>query len=174
MKPRRLALDYAAAPPRRGWIGMVLLVAALAAAADAVSRYREVVEERARLQARLELLDTSRRPARAVATGRGQDEARDIATVARRLAVPWAEIIEAVESSASRQVALQQLQPEPERRALRLAAEAESTEAMLDYVRRLDGSGALAGAHLLSHQVRRENAARPIQFVAQAALKDVK
>ena len=156
--PRPLALDFAARP-RRPWIGPAALAAAFAIAAALVTRYGEVVQERAALQAQLELLRAGGSAARAQPAQPGGDEAKSIARVTRQLALPWPEMIEAVEWAASRQVALLQLQPEPERGTLRLTAEAGTPQAMLDYLRRLGESEALAGAYLVSHQVREERAA---------------
>ena len=169
--PRPLELDYAARP-RRPWTGPAALFAALAIGAAMVARYGEVMQERAALQTRLDLLQAGARAARVPPARAGADEAKSLARVTRQLALPWPDMIEAVEAAANRQVALLQLQPEPERGTLRLTAEAGTPQAMLDYVRRLGESQALAGAHLVSHQVRRENTAFPIQFVAQAALRE--
>ncbi|HEX9395307.1 MAG TPA: hypothetical protein VF943_01080 [Burkholderiales bacterium] len=169
--PRPLALDYAAPLQRRRWPGAAALAIALAIAAALVIRYGEVQQERAALLARLDLQQAGTRAVRALPARAAGDEAKSIEVVTRQLALPWPEMIESVESAANRQVALLVLQPEPERGTLRLTAEAGTPQAMLDYVRRLGESEALAGAHLVSHQVRRESAARPIQFVAQATLR---
>jgi len=170
----RLELDYVAAPRRPHWPGLALLAVALVGAGVLAARYQDLLQERSALSARLELLDTGRRAARPVNAGRAEQEAREVQSVLRQLSLPWPQMIESVESTASREVALLQLQPEPERRVLRLTAEAGTSEAMLEYVRRLGESKLLTGAHLISHQVQRENSAHPVQFVAQAALRDAR
>jgi len=172
LKPRRLALDYAAPPRRRRWPGAVALVGSLALAVALVARHDALQQERAALQARLELQQAGARAAPASAARPAGDEAKSVERVTHQLALPWPEMIESVESAANRQVALLQVQPEPGRGLLRVTAEAGTQQAMLDYVRRLGESQALASAHLVSHQVRREGGARPIQFVAQATLRE--
>jgi len=172
--PRRLELDYIAPPRRRRWIGLALLAAALAVAAQAVIRYRDIQQERAALAASLDLLEAGPRLARPVSAARPEEEAAGIESVLRRLALPWPQMIESVESTASPQVALLQLQPEPERRLLRLTAEAGTPEAMLEYLRRLGESKALTDVHLVSHQIQRDDPSHPVQFVAQASLRDAK
>ncbi len=172
LTPRRLALDYAAPPRRRRWPGAFALAASLILAVAQVARLGELQQERAAVRAPLELLRAGGRAAPASAARPAGDEAKGVERVTRQLALPWPEMIESIESAASRQVALLQIQPEPERGTLRLTAEAGTPQAMLDYVRRLGTSQALTGAHLVSHQVRREGGARPIQFVAQATLRE--
>ena len=168
---RPLALDFVATRRRTNWIGVIALVASIGIATAMVQRLSEISAERAALQARLEL-QAGARATPANATRPAGDEAKGVERVTRQLSLPWPQMIESIESAASRQVALLQIQPEPERGTLRLTAEAGTPQAMLDYVRRLGESQALAGAHLVSHQVRREGGARPIQFVAQATLRE--
>lgn len=174
MTPFRLELDYLAAPRRRRWIGLALLAAALAVAGHLVVRYLDIQQERTVLAARLELLDAGRRLTRPVHAGRPEEESKEVESVLRQLTLPWPQMIESVESTASKQVVLLQMQPEPERRLLRLTAEAGTPEAMFDYVRRLGESKALSGVHLVSHQVERDRPSRPIQFVAQASLRNTR
>jgi hypothetical protein len=172
MSAHRLELDYAAVPHRPRWLGRALLVAAFTGAGFLVVRYDGLQQERRALQARSDLLDPARHAARLVVPGHLEKELRDIASVRRQLTVPWSQMILTVESTPARDVALLQLQPEPERRILRLTAEAGSPQAMLDYVRRLGDSKLLADVHLVSHEIERENPLHPLQFVAQATVRD--
>lgn len=174
MIPPRLEIDCIA-PPRRRWrAGTVLLVAALAVAAHGAVRYRDIARERAPLATKLELLDAGPRDARPGSAARLTEEAKNVRTVLRQLTLPWPQMIESVESTGSEQVALLQLQPEPERRLLRLTAEAGTQEAMLQYVRRLGESKMLGEVHLVSHEIQRESPSHAVQFVAQASLKEAR
>jgi hypothetical protein len=170
---RRIELDYIAPPRRGGWLGLALLAAALALAAQQAIRYRDLVQERTALAARIEL-EHEHRTSRPGSARRTLQETRDAEAVLRQLALPWPQMIESVESTASRQVALLGLQPEPERGLLRLTAEAGTPQAMLDYMRRLGDSPALSGVHLVSHRVEPENLSHPVQFVAMASLRAAK
>lgn len=170
MRLRRLELDYLA-PRRRPWLGVAILAAAVALAGHLVLRYRGVQLERTALVARLALLETGQRAVRPASAARAAQESRDVEAVLRQLALPWPQVIESIEATADPEVALLQLQPEPERRLLRLTAEAGTPEAMLGFVHRLGESRSLSDAHLVSHQLTRDRPARPIQFVAQATLR---
>lgn len=173
MSPQRIDLDYVV-PRRKRWIGMALLAAALVVAQQLVAGYRDLLQERAALVARIELLDTGRAAARPVSARRLEQDAKGVESVLARLALPWPQMIESVESTAGPQVALLQLQPEPERRLLRLTAQAETPQAMLEYLRRLGEANGLFGVHLVSHRVQRDDPSHPVQFVAQASLRDAK
>jgi Tfp pilus assembly protein PilN len=171
MKPRRLELDYRAAPRRALWPGIIVLVVSLALGAHLLVRYRDARQELVRLEAESGLVLPERRPARAVPRERLDAEAKAAESVVRQLTVPWAALIGALEHASARDVALLQLQPDTDQRQLRLTAEARDREAMFAYVRRLEQSPALADVHLVSHQVQNEDPQRPVQFSLQAALK---
>jgi hypothetical protein len=68
-------------------------------------------------------------------------------------------------------VALLHIQPDAQNRVLRVTAEARREGAMLEYLRRLEGTGSFAEVHLLSHQVREDMPQRPINFSVQASFK---
>jgi len=170
MTPRRLELDYVAAPRRAQWIGISVLAVALVVAGDMVFRYRDAHRDLAALDAAQGLLSTERRP-RAASKERLDDEAKTIDAAVRQLTLPWVQMIEAVESASTSDVALLQMQPEAQQRTLRLTAAAKNREAMLKYVRRLGESRALSAVHLVNHQVQVEDPSRPIQFGVQASFR---
>jgi hypothetical protein len=172
MKPRRLELDYIAAPRRPLWLGIVLLAVALGTAAELASRYRDLQLELGRLEAVAGLISPERRPARVLPKERLDEEVKAAEAVVRTLTVPWGPLVETLERAATREVAILQLQPDAQSRALRLTVEARSREAMFDYVRRLGASKTLADVHILSHQVQLDDPQRPIQFSVQAALRE--
>jgi hypothetical protein len=172
MKPRALELDYIAPRRRPIWLGALVLGVALGAAAVLLLQYRDTQLELARLEAEAGLLGGERRPVRAISKERLEEEVKAAEVVVRSLTLPWAALVETLERAATRDVALLQLQPDAQNRVLRLTLEAKSRQAMFDYARRLGGSGLLADAHILSHQVLVDNPQRPIQFSVQAVLRD--
>jgi Tfp pilus assembly protein PilN len=171
MTPRRLDLDYVAAPRPPLWIGFSVLIVALAIAGNMVLRHRDARHELAALDAAQGLLNVERGPRRAVPKERLEEEAKLIDAAVRQLTLPWAQMIEAVEAASMGEVALLQMQPEAQQRTLRLTAEAKNREAMLRYVRRLGQSRALSGVHVVNHQVQIEDPSRPIQFGVQAVFR---
>jgi len=127
--------------------------------------------ELARIETTSGLFGAERRPATPLPKAKLDEQTRSAEAVVRELTLPWGSLIRALERSASRDVVLLQLQPDAQQRVLKLTAEAKNREAMFDYVRRLIASGAVAEAHIVNHQVQRDDPQRPIQFALQATLK---
>lgn len=149
-----------------------MLLLSLAVAGAVGLQYRKVGIELARLQAATGLAVVPARGAVAtVPKGRLDEQTKAAEAVVRELTVPWGPLVQALERSATRDVVLLQLQPDAQLRVLKLTAEARSREAMFDYVRRLAAAGPIAEAHIVSHQVQRDDPRRPIQFALQATLK---
>ena len=168
----RIELDYIAPPRRASWPGVLVLALSLALAGVLVGRYRDAQHEVLRVEAASGL--TQERPVRAVPRERLDDEARAAEAVVRQLTLPWAALLGAIEQSATREVAILQLQPDAEQRLVRLLAEARHREAMFEYLRRLSSARALADVHLVSHQVQQNDPQHPIQFAVQAAIREAK
>src|SRR5262245_43928167 len=154
MTPRRLELDYVAAPSAPRWIGVGVLILALAVAGHLVLRYRDAQNQLAALDAAQGLLNADRRPQRPASKERLEQEAKIIDAAVRQLTLPWAQLIEAVEAASTTDVVVLQLQPEAQQRTLRLTAEAKNGDAMLRYVRRLGENRVLSDVYPASHQVQ--------------------
>jgi Tfp pilus assembly protein PilN len=174
MTARRIELDYVAAPSAPRWIGVSVLVLALAVAGHLVLRHRDAQNQLAAFDAAQGLLNADRRPQRAVSKERLEQEAKIIDAAVRQLTLPWAQMIEAVESASTGDVVVLQLQPEAQQRTLRLTAEAKNGDAMLRYVRRLGESRVLSDVFPASHQVQVDDPSRPIQFSVQAAFRSAR
>jgi len=169
MRSHRLELDYVAAARGVHWAGAILLAVALGVAANIVFRYYDARRELASLEAMQGLLDFQGKPGRAVPKERLEEETKQIDAVVKQLTLPWAQMIEALESASGGEVAVLQLQPEAQQRVLRVLAEAKTRQAMLAYLRRLDETKVLSEVHLLSHQVQIDDPMRPVQFGVQAS-----
>jgi len=164
-----LQLDFVAPPGRSRVAGMLVLAAALGLASHLVLKYRDA-------QDRLRQLDTvatmvsAPRPARALPRERLEAEMKAAQAIVRQLALPWAQLIDSLERSAMREVAVLHVQPDAQQRLLRVTAETRGEELMLEYVRRIGASG-FAEAHLVSHLVREDDPQRPLQFSLQASFR---
>jgi hypothetical protein len=172
MSAARVELDYIAPARRARWPGVLVLAVSVALAGTLLSRQRDAQLEVLRLEATSGL--AQERPARAVPRERLDEETRAAEAVVRQLTVPWALLLGAIEQTATREVAILQLQPDAEQRLLRLTAEARSREAMFEYLRRLSAARGLAEVHLLSHQVQQNDPQHPIQFAVQAAIREAR
>lgn len=170
MRRAPLELDFVAPPRRPRLAGLLVLAAALALAGALVLKYQAA---RDRLQ-QLETVDallSATRPARSVPRERLDGEIKGAHATVRQLALPWAQLIDSLERSAMREVAVLHVQPDAQQRLLRVTAETRGEELMLEYLRRVGASGSFAEVHLVSHQVREDDPLRPIQFSLQASFR---
>ena len=70
-----------------------------------------------------------------------------------------------------RDVSVLHVQPDAQQRLMRVTAEARGEAQMLEYLRRVSAARGFSEVHLLSHQVREDDPARPIQFALQASFR---
>ncbi|MCL2643885.1 MAG: hypothetical protein FWD51_00300 [Betaproteobacteria bacterium] len=95
-------------------------------------------------------------------------EIRFARRVIEQLDTPWLALFAAVETAYDDNVTLLGVEPEPERREVRLLAEAKDTEAMLAYVRQVRQSPVLRDAWLANHQVNLQDPLHPVRFSINA------
>jgi hypothetical protein len=160
-----LQLDFVAAPRRGSIAGVAVLAIGAALAAWTVNDYSTLSAQSASLDMQIE----QREPRGAVVSGAGIDrgavqEAEDALT---SLALPWAQLLddlEAVAANSKRDVALLSLEPDLEKRRVRIGAEARSLPAALTFVRELQGAAALKYPLLDKHEVQVEQRERPVYF----------
>ncbi len=173
--PWKIDLDYQRRARRFPWRGGLLLVLALVALGLAGEYYRGLDEQIADWQARVQRLEQAAQPRRAAVPGPGR-EGRDLAPeiaqaneVLRQLALPWDRLFKAVELSLSEDVALLAMEPDAVKGQVRIGGEAKDVVAMLDYLTRLQGHQEFGGVYLQSHQVRQQEAEKPVRFVLTAS-----
>jgi Tfp pilus assembly protein PilN len=171
MKPPRLELDHLAPMRYPRWPGYALLAVSLVVAGEMTHRYRDAQQEAEQLATTEGLLNVKRPSAAKVPKQRVDEQVKEVEAVVRQLTLPWAALIETVESAGTRDVAILQLQPEAQQRVLRISGEARSQDAMVDYLKRLAEARGFAQVHLLSHQVQQDDPQHPVQFAAQASFK---
>lgn len=169
---RPLRIDFARPAAARPWLGWGLLAFALLAAGMLAAEFRAAQFELAALEDRAE-----RQRARELRAGADPQTARALReelqrarAVTEQLSLPWGRLFEAVESAATKQVALIALQPESSRGVVRITAEARDLAEALDFVRRLSATRQLRSVHLASHQIQTEDPQRPVRFVVIASL----
>jgi len=154
----RQRLDFAHSQPfvklNGRLYGGLVLIAGIALASVLVVRYLDLAE-------RTDTAETQiKRIARSTALGRlgGSREAiaeeiRRVNQAALRLTIPWEDLFRTVEAATDKRVALLSLQPNVQKRELRIIGEAEDFGAILGYIERLERGEALAGVRLVSHEV---------------------
>jgi hypothetical protein len=170
MKRAALQLDFVAPRRRPRLAGIVVLAIALGLATHLVWLHRETQEKLQQIDARESLLSASR-PARVVPRERLDAEMKSALATVRQLSLPWPQMIDSLERASMKDVAVLHIQPDAQSRLLRVTGSARREELMLEYLRRLGATGAFTEVHLLSHQVKEDDPARPVQFSVQAAFR---
>jgi len=97
-----------------------------------------------------------------------QQEIRIANQVVQQMTLPWDRLFRELEASASKEVALLAVQPDPTSRQVRISGEAKNFKAMLDYSRRLGRTDVLRDVVLLGHEVKAQDPQRPVAFSLMA------
>jgi hypothetical protein len=176
---RAIHLDYQRAYRPFPALGMVMLLVALGVGALVARQYQylsEVLDGWEAAEARVDRL------ARRHDNGSGDSSdsdagqrAREVARaneVLRRITLPWTELFAAVESAAPGEVALLTMEPDAEKRLLRISGEAKHLAAMLDYVRTLEGRPMFHAVTLSNHHEQVSDPQRPIRFSLVVAWRE--
>lgn len=170
-----LAMDFAHPPHRGRTVGTVLVGLAAIVALVFAADYKDAQTELARWQGKL---DDTRRLARrtmpaleveAVPSREMEQEIRRANAVIDQLSLGWDALFADVESAVTPDIALLGVQPDARNRTVVLEGEARHLDALLTFLARLEATGSLQGAHLLSHEVRTADPMRPMAFKVQTA-----
>lgn len=159
---RSLQFDFQRkpAPSATGWL---LLAAGLAAVAGLGHEQVKLDGLRAAQAARLAHLQT---PGVASLTGSEPDHPTVLA--ARKLLdaskLPWDSLFTALEAADGKDVALLAVTPDPQRRQVKIHAEARNLDAMLAFQRQLQRSTGLAQVVLADHTVMKDLPFTPVRF----------
>jgi hypothetical protein len=167
MIPAALELDFIRAPRRLSPLGAVMLVAGLAAAAWVVVDYRELATQDELVQMQLAAADQL--PARARRTAAPVDarSLEEASAAVVELSLPWSQLLDQLEAAGqdnSRDIALLSVEPDPEKRRVRIGAEARNLPAALAFVQRLQAANMLEHPLLDNHKVRTDQSERPVYF----------
>ena len=168
---RATRIDFVAPAARTSRPGAALFVAGALLAGAAVFYDASRGEELARTQEQLEKARAAyRRAAAAHAPNPGRELAdfKPFGDIERRLDAPWGDLLDALEQADSEHVALLTVEPDAERGRLRLSGEAKDLDALVGYVKALDGRAGIAGLRVMTQQVKPNDAQRPVEFVLES------
>ena len=161
----RQRLDFARPQPAVSMsgrlLGLLVLAASLALAALLAARYQSLGREIESVETRMGQLSRAGNGAQMRLASREAivQEVRRVNQAAARLTIPWEDLFATIESATDKQVALLALQPNFQKRELKITGEAEDFDAIRRYMERLEEGETLAEARLLSHElVSRPNA----------------
>ena len=85
-----------------------------------------------------------------------------------QLNLPWRELQDAVAAATPRTIALVALEPDPRKQVLKITAEAQSSDDMVDYVAELKQQETFSTVALTRHDVQEADPHRPLRFQLEA------
>lgn len=157
------------------WAGPALLALALVALGLTGAYYLDLNEQAAAWESRLERIERGHGRQTAAAGSRGREaeelalEVKHANEVLRQLTLPWDELFQAVESAAGKKVALLALEPDPEKRVVKISGEAKDFASLLNYIMRLEEREVFGTVYLQNHQVQQQDPEKPVRFSLLAA-----
>ena len=162
---RSLHLDIVRRRP--SWPGWVVLIVGIALAADIAVQHQRLRDHANEMQYPVAVRKVSTRGEPiSQETQRELDGARRLL---QELVLPWDTLFRSVEASVDKDTALLAIEPDADKRAVRITGEARNYRAVLDFVLRLEKTPGLSRIHLLNHQIREEVAERPFMFTMTAS-----
>lgn len=165
-----LRLDYQQHLPLR-WAGPALLALTLGGLVLASVYYVELDAAAAQWEERL--AQAGQRQGRFAQADRpgAQDLVQEVNranVVLHRLTLPWDALFLAVETAAGKEVALLALEPDAEKRQVRISGEARDYSAVLNYITQLEAQAVFGPVYLQSHQVQQQDPDKPVRFALLA------
>lgn len=88
--------------------------------------------------------------------------------VMAELGLPWNDLFEHLEKTASPQISLLEIRPVVTKSNLRISGEATSVGALMDYVRDLEAQEAFEDVNIQEHQLESEGGQKSVAFRLQA------
>ena len=169
---QRIYLNHATAPRQHNPFGIGLLLAGAVAAVAVFLILQQLGTREAALEADMLRLrqpqtgHTIRLDGKENAARR--EETAAVQAVLDELALPWQPLFTALERLNLPEVRVLAVEPNAERRKVRITAEAASVGDMLDYVASLGDAPMFSDVFLMSHE-HETGAAMPFRFVVEAA-----
>lgn len=177
---RELHLDYQRAYKPVPWMGVAVLVLAVAALSLLGGYYRTLDQQIVAWERKLERIQRLSshvalvsRPVTAQATRARSLEVTQANQVVRQLSLPWNALFKAVEPSRAGKIALLSLEPDPANGAVTISGEAKDFSALLAYTKQLSTSGIFDSVMLKSHRIQEDDPEKPLRFSLLARWKGV-
>ena len=160
------------------WVGVVLLVMALASLSLTAFYFFRLSDRVHALEAQLSISqgqDTARASKVRSMTSSPADLAQEVKNAndaLRHLSVPWDDLFRAVESSGSNKVTLLSLEPDVEKRQVHIKGEAKNFKSIMSYITQMEGHDVFGSVFLQNHHVQEEDPDQPVQFAIIATWQD--
>jgi len=169
---RALNLDYRR-EPRRGGLGIALLIAGVAGAAVLGNQYAQIADEADQAETIIREHSVASRK-KAVVSGTPSDvqktalEIKHASEILSQLSMPWNDLFGTVEGVEAPDVALLRIESDVDKQRVKISAEARDLGAMLNYLRTLERRPNFLDVYLQSHQIQQQDPQRPVRFVLTA------
>lgn len=142
----------------------VLLLVSLAGGARLLWVNAALVKAQAELDAVRPIQPLEELPSQSKKQPLAPDQQKALIRTIVQLNQPWPVLLDAIESSATTQVALLSLNFEPANQRVRGAAEAKNFKSMVAFMARLDSVPAFQSTQLMNHQLDEAAPFAPIRF----------
>lgn len=177
---RVLQLDYQRVYKPVPWLGMGVLVAALAALALMGSYYRTLDQQVVLWESKLDRIERvssqralASRPLTEQAVRAQMLELNQANLVVRQLSLPWNALFNAVETTSGQNIALLSLEPDLQKGTVKISGEAKDLNALLKYVKQLSTRDVFGSVFLQNHQIQEADPEKPLRFSLLAHWKGV-
>ena len=171
-------IEFAPRPLSRRMLVALLLLAASACGAVAISQSLGAARELERIEGKIRSTADAaerRRSAAPAASGPALPQAKvnAINSAIARLNVPWGELFAAFETHKPKDVALLALLPDARKRSLVVQAEAPTPRAMVEFVELLRTVELFEESFLLKHERREQENGQPYRFAIEVRWKEL-
>jgi len=170
-----VTLDFVNRRARVTLAGAVLLLLGVSAAAAAYLGYRFIEMRSAGLELKLQAV-TRRGQHDPTLDARAAGLTEEAGRMAQELATPWTKLLAELET-ASRdlggQIAVLSIEPDHAKHNVHITGESRDLPVALAYVQRLQASSLLRYPMLDSHEVKTDDAQRPVRFAMTAEWREL-
>lgn len=170
-----VSVDFVRRGSRLTLAGALLLLLGVSAAAAAWLEYRVIETRRAGLE--LKLQSVVRRGQHQPALDmRAAGLTEEAGRVAAELGTPWTKLLtelEAASHEVAGQIAVLSIEPDHEKHSVHITGESRDLPLALAYVQRLQTSALLRYPMLDSHEVKTDDAQRPVRFAMTAEWREL-
>jgi Fimbrial assembly protein (PilN) len=161
-------VDFVSQRSRVTLAGAALLLLGAGAAAAAWFGYQAIEARRAGLELKLQAAARHAHPALDAGAARLGEEA---GRVAEELGAPWTRLLTELETASrdtAGQIAVLSIEPDSVKHRVHITGESRDLPLVLAYVQRLQASPLLRYPMLDSHEVKTDDAQRPVRFAMSA------
>jgi hypothetical protein len=99
-------------------------------------------------------------------------EIKNANEILHHLSVPWEILFKAVESSGGSKITLLSLEPDFDKKQVKISGEANNYETVMEYLTELGQRDVFETVYLQNHDIRQEDPDKPVRFTLLASWRD--